>query len=264
MTTIVVADPATQIENQNPDPAIEADESVPAKYRGKSATEIIEIARNLESELGRKNNEVGTLRKLTDQALGFAQNARVVPDNQTKPKSRPELTSEDLLANPEKSVTELAIEAADNRVKDTEQRQANLEAQIALDRFQRKHPDFTDTIQTDEFKTWLGSSTHRQRLAYRAAQNDFDAADELLGLYGETKQKPDDEKNAGNAPIDQAKKAGLAKRGGSSAAGVGTSSDGKKIYSRAELIEMRINKPDEFEARYTTEFLPAYREKRVR
>jgi hypothetical protein len=56
----------------------------------------------------------------------------------------------------------------------------------------------------------------------------------------------------------------LAKSGGSSAAGVVPRNDGKKTYSRAELINMRVNNPDEFDARFQSEFLPAYVEGRVK
>lgn len=265
MTTIVV-DPATAAsQTSQDDVSTETQSSVPEKYRGKSLEDIIAMHQNAESELGRKNNEVGSLRKLTDQVLGLAQNARFAPENRQTETARPTLTSEDLLADPTKTVTELARHEADQRAQVTEKRTANLEARLALDQFSRKYPDFEQTLQTEEFKGWLGKSSYRQKLAYSAAQNDFDAADELLGSYIESKGQAKTEETTTTDTTAEARKASLVKRGGSSAAGVSTSGDGKgKIYSRTELIDMRINKPDEYEARYHTEFLPAYREKRVR
>lgn len=264
MTTIVV-DPATQATQQTEDVSTETQSQVPEKYRGKSLEDVIEMHRNAETELGRKNNEVGSLRKLTDQVLGLAQNTRFTPDNR-QTTSKPELTSEDLLANPQKAVSELARAEADQRVQQTEQRQANLEARLALDTFSRKYPDFENTLQTAEFQGWLHKSDYRQKLAYKAANNDFDAADELLGLYKEAAGSTQTETTRTTQDTNSAaKQAGLVKRGGSSAAGVSATGDAKgKIYSRAELIELRINKPEEYEARYHTEFHKAYQEKRVR
>lgn len=267
MTTSIVVDPAAEQTQTTQDPADKtAEESkIPEKYRGKSVEDIVGILQNVESELGRKNNEVGTLRRLTDQVLNMGlqvQNSRT--DNQ-QTQTRTKLTTEDLLSDPEKSVSELAQEAADKRVASVDKRTANIEAQLQYDRFQRTYPDFEQTVMSDEFKSWVGSSNYRQRLAYRAAQNDWDAAGELIGLFNENKPKTETTtKTETPDPKAAAKAAGLAKRGGSSAAGVGASSDGKKIYSRAELIELRIKDPEGYEARYTSEFLPAYRENRVR
>lgn len=262
MTTIVV-DPAAEAMQTTQDPTTQVDESkIPEKYRGKSVEDIVGILQNVESELGRKNNEVGTLRRLTDQVLGQALQATAArPDNQ-QTKQRQQLTTEDLLANPEGTVSQLAQEAADQRVAAVDKRTANIEAQLAYDRFSRSHPDFESTVMSDDFKGWVGSSNYRQRLAYRAAQNDWDAASELMGLYTEHKPNRESQQTDTQDPTKAAKAAGLAKRGGSSAAGVGTNTGGKPTFKRSELIDMRINKPEEFEAR-AAEINLAYKEKRV-
>jgi hypothetical protein len=266
VTSIVVADPAVQADAEIQDPVDGGNESkIPDKFKGKSLEEVVAAYQELESTKGRLANEVGQLRRLTDTALGFARESRAAPVNQ--PAQKPTTTTEDLLADPTKAVTELAKHEANERVAATEQRQANLEAQLNLERFARKHPDFESTMHSPEFQGWLQKSAYRQGLAMKAASNDFDAADELFGLYQEsgttapakeTKETPD--------PSKAARQATLVKRGGSSAAGVGANGDTSKgkIYSRSELVDMRINKPEEFEARYAAEFLPAYREGRVK
>ena len=42
---------------------------LPKKFQGKSSSEIAEAYENLEKELGRKGQEIGELRKLTDSYL---------------------------------------------------------------------------------------------------------------------------------------------------------------------------------------------------
>jgi hypothetical protein len=262
VTQSIVVEPA-QTQVQAPAETV-AQPDLPAKYQGKSLEEVIEIARALESDRGRLANEVGGLRKLTDQVLGLAQNARFQPAPQQHEKPAP-VTSEDLLSRPEETVTEIAKRVADERGSASETRLGNLEARLALDSFQRKYPDFEQTMGDPKFQQWVSESPYRQKIANAAAQKgDFDAADELFGLYAAS--NPAAEKPKQTDPLEAARQAGLARKGGSSAAGVAPSSanDGKKVYSRNELIDMRINKPEEFNSRYASEFLPAYKEGRVK
>ncbi len=258
MTQSIVIDPNNQAAPLEDKPVI------PDKFQGKTAEQLVEMYQNLESTNGRMANEIGHLRKFTDSALGFAREA-VKPANQVQA-PKPQVTSEDLLANPHETVTNLAKQVADDRVLATERRTANLEAQLAVDRFARKYPDFEQTMGDTGFQEWISGSAYRQKLAGAAAQRgDFDAADELFGLYNASKAEKPKNDDSPASGIEAARKASLTKKGGSSAAGVAkTSSDGKKIYSRHELIEMRINDEEGYNSRYLTEYLPAYKEGRVR
>lgn len=240
------------------------DAGLPEKYKGKTPAELIRMIEDSQSTIGRQSNEIGTLRKLTDQVLDLSRSATYKPPQQQE-KPAP-LTSENLLADPEESVAKVARREADARASTLEQRLANTEAQLQLDRFSRKYPDFEKTMASSEFTSWVGESPYRQKLAAAAAQRgDFDAADELFGLYDSVKAESQADKKSKD-PKEAAKAASLAKRGGSSAAGVSdTSSGGKKIYSRTELINLRINKPDEYQERYDSgELRDAYKEGRVR
>ena len=61
LEALAVEEEVEQEEIQEP----EAQE-LPKKFQGKSSTEIAEAYENLEKELGRKGQEIGELRKLTD------------------------------------------------------------------------------------------------------------------------------------------------------------------------------------------------------
>ena len=64
LEALAVEEEVEQEEIQEP----EAQE-LPKKFQGKSSTEIAEAYENLEKELGRKGQEIGELRKLTDSYL---------------------------------------------------------------------------------------------------------------------------------------------------------------------------------------------------
>lgn len=263
--SIVIEDPADAGEqalqnDQDKTPAQEPE--IPEKFKGKSALEIIELYQNLESEYGRRANEIGHLRKLSDELLGFARTARTEqPANQ--PATKP-ITADDLINDPQGTITAAAKAAADERARVAEARVERLEVSLAEDRFEQKHKGYRQKMESADFLNWVGSSEYRKGLALKAYNNDFAAADELFTLHEEYTQARSAETPPN--PTAAAKAAGLAKSGGSSAAGVTPKSngDGKKQYSRAELIKLRIDNPDEFDRRWESEFLPAYQEGRVR
>ena len=266
MTSLVVdpettnAQPQTQPnEPQNQQPS---EPELPEKYRGKSIHDIIAMHQNAESELGRKNNEVGVIRKLADELIGV----RAVERQANPPTPRKPLTTDELLNDPESKILEVVKEATDASVRDTETRVRRMEADLQVQAFERKYPGFQDTMNAPEFGSWLQSgSDYRKRLALRAAEGDYSAADELFGLYNDfsaSRPTPQNAEPAATGPA-AARAASTVRSGGSHANGVVPGNDGKKVLSRAELLDMRINRPEEFDMRQA-EILEAYREKRVR
>lgn len=260
MSTQLIVDPQATANAPDGD---NAEQSLPDKYRGKSLEEIVTMHQNAETALGRANNEVGTLRRLSDEFLGIrsAELAREKADNQPK---RVPITADALLEKPEEVILATIESEIERRSADRDARTNRLEAELAESKFARRFPDAESTLQDPEFQTWVRSGKHRQNLAMQASQGNFDAAEDLFGLYKDavggkpdTRQSPD-----GTAA---ARKAALAKSGGSAVTGVIPSADGKKVYKREELITMRIKDPEGFARLYETEDLAtAYREKRVR
>lgn len=236
---------------------------IPEKYRGKSLQDIIEMHRNAEAALGRAHNEVGQVRRLADELLGINRAATAGPRAETAPARKP-ITPDDILADPEKAVVSVAKEVADTRASSAEERLARMEYELSLARFEQKHPKFKETMEDTGFREWVQRSPLRQRMAYAATQGDFVAADELFSLYGEvSSSQPANPEPSEPSPSDQARKATLTRPGGSTAARVVNTQTGKPIWSRAKLLEMRMNNPEEFE-RLQPQILEAYAEKRVR
>jgi hypothetical protein len=246
--------------DQNQAPQVPEDD-IPEKYRGKNLKDIIAMHQNAESELGRKNNEVGMIRKLADELIGVNAAARAQAN---QPPARKPLTTDELLDNPEEKILSVVRDATEAELRNRDARLARLEADLQIQSFEKKYPGFQQTIGTPEFGSWIQSgSEYRRGLALKAANGDYGAADELLGLYNEQKgstppQAPEPPPSTG------ARNATLARSGGSVANGVVPGGgDGKKVWNRSELLDMRINRPEEFDLRQT-EILQAYAEKRVR
>ena len=250
-------------ETPNPTEAQPQQDELPDKFKGKSPKEIVDAYRNLETELGRARNEIGTMRRLSDELLGI-RTAGAQPTT-PQPPARAKLTPDDILADPEASVIAVAKEVSNVRADEQEIRLARLEYDLTLGRFEQKHPEYKDVMADPAFAAWVQKSPLRARLATATVNGDFASADELFTLYSEAtagagtvqqQQAPD--------PTDQARKASLTRPGSSAAPASGSPSNaGKPIWSRQKLLDMRINNPEEFE-RLQPQILQAYAEKRVR
>lgn len=249
-----VAAVETQIQQavQNPD------DGIPDKFRGKTPAELVEMYRNAESELGRARNEIGQVRRLADELLGINR-AAVASRSENQPQRKP-LTTDDLLQNPEQAVVEVVRAEAQSREAATEDRVGRLEAELQLARLEQKHPGYRDVIQNPQFVDWVQKSNLRVGLAQASMQGNWAAADELLSLYKEHQPVASSQ---GDPMTDKARQAGLVRSGGAAAGAASNPSASKQIWSRAKLLDMRINQPEEFE-RLQPEILQAYREKRVR
>lgn len=238
-----------------PDP--EAD--IPEQFRGKSPVELVKIIRDSQTELGRKNNEIGTIRKLADELLGIRTGAASKPVDEKLPQRKP-LTTDALFQDPEQAVVEVVRGEAQSREAASADRLARLEYDLNLQKFENRHPNFKETVEDPNFASWVQKSALRTNMALAAQQGNFMAADELLNLYNEMKE-PAPARETAPDPTAQARAAGLV-RSGSSAAG-SAPAQSRQIWSRSKLLDMRINNPDEFE-RLQPEILKAYAEKRVR
>ena len=250
-----------RVEDNAPQAAPEPHDDIPEKYRGKTAAEIAEMHMNAERELGRARNEVGTVRKLADELLGIHRSA-IESNQQHKPKERPKLTTDALFDDPDRAITEIVREERAQVEQALEARLARSEKALALQEFEKRHPGYQDLMENEDFTGWIQQSPHRMRLAAAAIQDDFVAADELFSTYEEIRQYR--EKAAPRQQKADVRQAQLARSGGSNAAGVVGTGAGKKIWSRAELIEMRIRDPQKFDSLYESEILPAYQENRVK
>ena len=126
-----LAEATTQPSKEATKEQVEKEESeLPEKYRGKTAAEIAEMHRNAESELGRRSNELGQYKKLTDELLDLKRRedlAKGGADEEETEEPLPAISSSDLLEDPTSAISKL-LEARDksNEKKSQRQRQEEL------------------------------------------------------------------------------------------------------------------------------------------
>ena len=238
------------IQDEPEETVEEPEQELPQKFQGKSAKEVAEAYENLERELGRKGQEIGELRKLTDSFL------------QTQITHNKETTTDtedlDFYDNPEAAVRTIIERHPKFRefTQQTQQQQASMTAQ----QLEKTHPDFKDVVTSPDFQEWIEGSKVRQRLFKEADAYDFDSADELLTIWKERKMISKTEEV--EAKKETNRKAAL-KTGKGVSRTSSESTAGKKIYRRADLIRLKQTDPNRYDT-LADEIFSAYQDGRVK
>lgn len=249
----VSADEAAPVEAQDEQPPQEQEDDLPDKYRGKSAKELARMHQEAEKALGRQGSEVGELRRLVDDFIRSQASAK----QQTQAPIESHDEEIDFFSDPQKAI-EQAI-AKHPKVKQAETVAQQLKRAEAMATLKASHPDFQHIIGSPEFSEWVGKSKVRQELYVRADQGyDFDAANELLSTWKERQQVVDKARAVEQVERKQAVKAASTNSVRGSAEGAG-----KKIYRRADIMDLMVKNPDRYMA-LQDEIMQAYAEKRVR
>ena len=233
------------------EPEVEApaEEDLPDKYKGKSASDIARMHQELEKRLGQQSSEVGELRRHFDE---------YVQSNVTQ-QSAPEVVEEvDFFADPNAAMAR----AIDNHptLKQAQQVAAEMAKSQALAKLKTSHPDMDVVLKDEGFREWVNGSSIRRDLYEQAdTRYDFAAADELITLYKErqgiVKQTAKVEKQHQKNEVKRAS-TGTARSNPEGATS-------KKIYRRRDIIELMNSDPKRYEA-LLPEIMKAYEEKRVK
>ncbi len=222
------------------------EDEIPEKYRGKPLKQIVEELEHANKSMGRYANELGEVRRLADELI----------KSQLKPKE--EIKEVDFFENPQEAIRK-QIES-NPEVLAAKQYAAEARKALAKAAFEQKHPDYQGIIQSKDFGEWVMGSKIRQKLWNEAIAYDVDAADELFSTFKQLKGIRQQQE----VRVDPAEKA--ARQASLKSASVETSGSGessKKIYRRADLINMKLRDPGKFE-RMQDEIDAAYREGRVK
>ena len=248
ITEEVVED--TQAETEVVEP------SIPSKFAGKSQQEIIDSYTNLEKELGRKAQEVGELRKLSDSFLQ-AEVARTNNPQNNTPLETEDNAEIDFFDNPNKAVNDMIEKHP--RFQEFQQFQAQQAQAGAKAQLEQKHPDFTDVVQDKGFQEWVQDSPIRMQMFQAADSYNFDAANELLSNWKDRSMisKTQEVKQQAETNRKDALKAGSTESRSSSA-----SSAGGKTYRRADLIRLKMENPSRYES-LEDDIFAAYADGRV-
>lgn len=224
-------------------------DDIPEKFKGKELTDVVNSYKELEKELGRKNNEVGELRKLTDDFL----KQKLEEPTEVKESN---IDLDDLLENP----NDVINKAVDNNPRITALEDQLRDARIAEQKagFERKHENWQDVLSSEDFQNWIKDSSVRQNMFNQAhTQYDYEMADELLNLYQDVRGAA--KEVAEDVATTKRKKALRNTSTGKGSTGEVT----KKVYRRTDLIRLKQTDPQRY-SDMQDEIMLAYTEGRVR
>ncbi len=224
---------------------------IPEKFQNKTAEEIAQSYIELEKELGRKNNDIGELRKLTDQFLH--QELSRKPNDDPKQEDELSIEFDELVENPAKVVKTVV----DKEVAKVTKRFEEQAYKTQVEKFLSNNPDYEEVSQSQEFYNWANASPYRARQLMQAQAGDLEAAQEILSGFREQtvllKEIAEKEKEAErNEQLAAA-----------STEESGTGETPGRVFKRAELMRMRMSDPDKYES-LNEEITKAYMEGRVR
>jgi hypothetical protein len=228
---------------------------IPSKFAGKSTEEIIDSYTNLEKELGRKAQEVGELRKLSDSFLQAEVSRQQNPQDNTPLETKD--NDVDFFDDPNKAVNDMIENHP--KFQEFQQFQAQQAQAGAEARLKQTHPDFTDVIKDTAFQEWVQDSPIRMQMFQAADAYNFDAANELLTNWKDRSMisKTQEVKEKAEVERKEALKAGTAESRTSSGSG-----KGGKTFRRADLIRLKMENPNRYES-LQDEIYAAYAEGRV-
>jgi hypothetical protein len=222
---------------------------IPDKYRGKELSDIIKMHQEAEKLIGKQAQEVGEVRRLADQLI----QQNLSDNRQPIKEEEPEV---DFFENPQAAVRK----TVDNHPDVLAARQAGQEfkkMQIQQ-KLAAEHPDFGQIVQDADFANWVKSSPIRIGLYAKAdGEFDYDSANELLSTYKQLKGvKAKQTTDAGETQRKSNLKAATVDVGG-------TGESGKRVYRRADLIRLKMQDPNRYDA-LSDEIMQAYQEGRVK
>jgi hypothetical protein len=235
------------VENQQQPEEVKAPEpELPARYRGKTAEELIKMHQEAEKLIARQGQEVGEVRRLADELI----KSQLAP----KPKVE-EVKPVDFFENPQEAIRQ-QIEN-NPRVLAAEQYAKQVQVEQAKQRLNQIHPDVHQIVQNEDFQNWIAASKVRQQLFQQADAYDLDAANELLSTYKELRSV----KQQKNAEVDNTARDATLKQVAVDTGGSGEST--RKVYRRADLIRLKMRDPSKYEA-MQPEIMAAYQDGRVK
>jgi len=229
------------------------DNGIPDKYRGKDIKDIVAMHQNAEQLLGKQGQEVGELRRIVDDFI----QSQTVKQQETAQNALDEIDDDAFFQNPKETIQKIL----DNHpsVQQSKELAAGLRKQEIVAKLKATHPDYAEIIKTPAFGEWVTKSKVRTRLLQEADANyDFDSADELLSLW---KERQEAVKSA--VEVEQTQRKQQVKTASSGSSKGSGEKPARKVYRRADIIELMRKDPTRYEA-LMPEIRQAYSEGRVK
>jgi hypothetical protein len=229
--------------------------TIPEKFAGKSTEELVEMYQNVEKMMGKQASEVGEQRKLI-QSLMESQNRAA----EATPNVEETVNFEDQFYSDPAEAVNKAIENHPELIEARQERKIQ-QQQHQVGVLEKAYPDWQDRVANKEFQDWVGSSEIRTEM-FKKADSDYrpDYAIELFDMFDKVNMidKTKEVQKQETAKRDKALKATLTETRSTS-----DSIGGKKVYRRADLINLQVTDPSRY-ASLADEIQSAYAEGRVK
>jgi len=253
----IVVEQETQEDIVQAEAELEADQPesiVPEKYAGKSLEDVIEMHQNAEKVLGKQGMEVGHQRKLIESLMSSQQQVTET----APPKEEPIPFEDQFYADPATAVNSAIEQHPDVVIAKETRAKQNQALQTA--QLQSAHPDFEEIVQAKDFQDWIGASKIRQEIFRAADSYDFESANELFTTWKQINMAGTTAKVKAQEKVKREK---VLRKTTSETRSSGDSIGGKKIYRRADLINLQVTDPNRHAA-LADEIQQAYAEGRVK
>ena len=232
----------------------QSEPEIPAKYAGKSMAEVIKMQQEAESLMSRQADELGQQRKLMQSLIEAQNNA-----TEAAPPEEPVAQEDNFFDDPVNAVNK-AIENHPDVIKAREERMGNVQKHN-LESLDKAYPDWQETVKDSNFQKFIGDSATRTEM-FRKADSEYrsDLAIELFDWYSQTRMSSATQEAVAE---EKSKVEKAMKQTSSESRSSGDSVGGKKVYRRADLINLQITDPSRY-ASLADEIHSAYAEGRVK
>jgi hypothetical protein len=234
---------------------------IPERFANKDITDVIKSYEELEKLNSRQAQDLGSMRKTVDQLLDIQQQQASSPAQET---SKP-VSVDDLYENADEVLRRVVREESSNELTTLKSELDQLKLERKLSQLEGKFPDWRERVQEADFGAWVQESPYRQRMFQEADSGDFDAAEEILGMYYETNRRQEaQDSQRQEQVVQQQQLADAILESGSPAA---PAMD--ETYSRNDLMEARLSakrgdlKADRWLKAHADSIARAYEEGRI-
>ena len=239
----------------------QSEPNISAKYAGKSMEEVIKMQQEAENLMNKQSDELGQHRAAVrekDQLIKTLLEAQNKA-NEATPPEEPVIQEENFYDDPVSAVNK-AIENHPDVIKAREERMGNMQKHN-LEALDKAYPDWQKTVQDSSFQKFIGDSATRTEM-FRKADVDYrsDLAIELFDWYSQTQMSGATQEAVAE---EKSKIEKQMKQTSSESRSSGESVGGKKIYRRADLINLQVTDPNRY-ASLADEIQSAYAEGRVK
>lgn len=238
---------------------VATDDDMPEELKGKSPSQLAKMYKEAQRQIGVNGAALGAQRMQAD-ALIKAAAARAAPPAQAKQGANAVTDDVSFFANPAEAIQKAVSEHPTVKALAEHERQAVVTKEVARRETAAKtlnaqHSDADAILADESFRKWVLASPVRTQLLRDAHErHDPVKANEIIGTFKEIRA----------ARAAEAVKATQAARPGGKPGGAAPKGGEKlPIYRRADLMELRINDPDRYEA-LGPQIEAAYRDRRVR